>query len=281
MTTVIRYHDGTWRDAAGQRSLFYRMWEVEHPQALVVIVHGFGEHSGRYDHVARVLASCGLTVACPDLRGHGQSPGLRGDIERFEQYLDDLTAITDHVFSPRVPSKGVVVFGHSFGGLVALHWAARRPQDIRCLVIQSPLLGVGFHVPRWKEYAAAVLARWFPRLTLPGGVNPAWLSHDPTVVDGYRHDPLVHDQVSLRGYGMIRRAMSQARAFAGQITVPVLLLYGSEDHVVSVQACREVAGLLVCENRVKEFPGAYHELHHESIEPELLAEIAQWIHAHV
>ena len=272
---------GTFRNPHNGRLLTYRLWEPASRQALVVIVHGFGEHSGRYEPFAQALAEQHVVVACPDLWGHGRSGGRRGDIERFEEYLDDLDALVSKVFMGRLPQPAWTVVGHSFGALVAIHWAFGKPPALRSVILQSPLLEVGFPIPAWKARLITRLAPWWPRLPISIGLNPAWLSHDPAVVQRYQDDPLVHHTTTLRGAVALQDAMRYAMEHATQVTIPTLLLYGMEDRVVSVDACWRFAERLVCEKRVVGFPDAYHELHHEAVQPAIVEEVMRWIRAHV
>ncbi|MBI4322721.1 MAG: lysophospholipase [Candidatus Omnitrophica bacterium] len=279
MTEAIQPREEFWRNPANGHTLFARIWEPVPARAWLILVHGFGEHSGRYGRLAQAIASHGLAVACADLWGHGRSEGQRGDIERFEEYLHDLETLVRHCLAAREPSS-YAVFGHSFGGLLAARWAERRPAGLQAVILQSPLFEVGFPLPRWKELLVNQGARWWPRLSLSLGVNPAWLSHDPQIVQGYQHDSLVHNRMTLRGAAALRAAMRQTLDDAQQIRLPTLLLYGTEDHVVSVDAGRRFYERLACDKRVVGFPASYHELHHEAVQPTVVEEMVRWIESH-
>lgn len=276
----IRCQERQWTNPSNAHQLFYRFWEPDLIRGAVVIVHGFGEHGGRYADLAQALAERGLTVACPDLWGHGRSSGQRGDIEHFDQYLDDLETFADQAIVARMPQGPCAAFGHSFGGLVTAQWAIRNPARFRSIILQAPLLGVGFPVPRWKERLAIVLNAWWPRVALPIGLDPAWLSRDVSVVERYRRDPLVHNRMTLRGYAALAQAMRQAFGDVAKLTAPTLLLYGTADRVVSLKACQEFFEALVCEKRLVSFPDCYHELHHEPACSKVLEELVRWVHAH-
>ena len=135
-------------------------------------------------------------------------------------------------------------------------------------------------MPRWKEALVNQGARWCPRLSLSLGVNPAWLSHNPQIVQDYQRDPLVHNRITLRSAAALQAAMRQALDDAQQIRIPTLLLYGTEDHVVSVAACRRFYERLACDKRVVSFPACYHELHHEAARPTVAEEVVHWIQHH-
>lgn len=279
---MVRRHDATWTHSLTRHTLFYRLWHASPAHALLVLVHGFGEHGGRYEELAEAFARHGLSTACLDLWGHGRSSGSRGDIERFEAYLEDLDGFLDQpaVRGARA-SERPALLGHSFGGLLAVHWALRHPEAIRCLILQSPLLGVGFPVPAWKERLADGVRRVVPRLGFPMGLDPAWLSRDPEVGVRYRQDPFVHHRITARAYAAMREAMREAMTRAPQLEVPTLILSGTGDRVVSLQACQEFVGRLRAPKRVMTFVGAYHELHHESVHSEVVDAVLQWVRTHV
>lgn len=276
----VRALETTWINHATGHSLFYRWYEPSISDGLLVIVHGFGEHGGRYGILAHALARQRLTVACPDLWGHGRSGGPRGDVEVFERYLDDLDALTQDVFTARAGKRRYAVFGHSFGGLAAIHWALRSPAPLRCLMIQSPLLAVGYRVPAWKVYFAQGVGMVAGRLSLSTELDASSLSRDPMVAKRYREDPLVHGRISLRGYLGLEKAMQRAREQAALVTAPTLALLGTADRVVSVDAGRTWYSNLRCEKRLEAFEGCYHELHHEPVYSQVVEQIVEWSRAH-
>ena len=272
--------EAPWNHPTANRSLWYRLYQPSPSRGLVLLIHGFGEHSGRYEGVARALAQQSLSVACPDLRGHGRSTGQRGDVQRCSEYLEDLDALVREVILPMTHHDRYALFGHSAGGLLVLLWAIVGSPAHRALIIQSPLLAVGYPVPRWKSALAGWLTRAVPRLSVPIGLDPSWLSHDPLVAQRYRTDPLVHDRITLRGYAALQTAMREAHEGADRVRLPTLMLYGAEDRVISLAACRDVFERLTCEKRLLAFEGCYHELHFEPVQPQVIAALAQWVHAH-
>lgn len=276
--TVVptRRREGFWPAPASRRSLFYQIWYPVQPKALLIIVHGFGEHGGRYATLAEELATEGIMVAVPDLWGHGHSGGTRGDADSLTTYLRDLEGLTRQVFLPESGGSHAIVYGHSFGGLLAIHWALSRVPELQRLIVQSPLLAVGFPVAPWRVAVARWLDRLWPSATLPMRLDAQALSHDPSVVEAYRADPLVHQRISARIYHAILRGGETAQARAHTIDVPTLLLYGEEDHVISIDAVRRWHSALTCQTQVVGFPHAYHELHHEPVRAEVSRLIREW-----
>lgn len=273
----VAVQEGAWTLPRSERTLFYRLWRPADPVAALLVVHGFGEHGGRYVDLADELAGQGLAVAIPDLWGHGRSGGARGDQASFAQYVEDLRALTVHVFLPAMGQTKCAVYGHSFGGLVAIHWALARPPELIRLVTQSPLLEVGFPIPAWKAAAARWLSRHRPTIGLSMDLDLHALSHNPEVVEAYRRDRSVHNRISARVYTETLRAADEAFARASTIQVPTLVLYGETDRVVSVEAVRRWAELLACQKRVVGFPGTHHELHHEAARGEIVRLVREWV----
>jgi alpha-beta hydrolase superfamily lysophospholipase len=273
--------EALWSHPTTKRTLFYRLYQPAQSRGLVVLVHGFGEHGGRYDAMASGLAQREWSVACADLWGHGRSGGERGDIERFADLLDDLDGLVTAQSLPATSHDRSTRFGHSFGGLLALAWAIRgMPSGCRCVIAQSPLLGVGYPVPSWKISLARGLAAAWPRLSLPIGLDPTWLAHDGEVIRRYRADPLVHHRITLRGYLALQEAMQHVREEAGQIALPTLMMYGTADRVISLAACQELFERLQSPKRLRVFEGCYHELHFESVQAQVIDEITTWMSAH-
>ena len=279
MAEALAPREESWHNPANGHKIFSRIWDPSPARAWLMLVHGFGEHSGRYERFAQAIASHGVAVASSDLWGHGRSGGQRGDIEQFEEYLRDLQALIHRCLAAS-ESASYAVFGHSFGGLLAARWAQRRPAGLQSVILQSPLFEVGFPLPRWKEAMVNQGARWCPRLSLGLGLDPAWLSHDPQIARDYQRDPLVHHRVTLRAAAALQTSMRQALDDARQIRPPTLLLYGAEDRVVSIAACQRFYERLTCDKRVVGFPACYHELHHEAAQPAVVEEVVHWIQDH-
>ncbi len=285
------------------------------PRALVALVHGLGEHAGRYAHVAAALAHAGYEPFAFDLRGHGRSPGARGWAPSASVMLADIDALVDRARAAR-PGLPVVLYGHSLGGLLVLAWALRDRQAlpagtrppagpaaitpprppappgvaagsasagaaipaspaVAALVATSPALAPGLPPPRWKLLAARSLGRLFPRMTLRTGLDTAGLSRDPAVEVAYRADPLVHDRIGAR-LALELLALGEAvLSRAGALTIPTLLLHGTADPLTSFAASRAFAAASGCRLLVRQ--GGLHELHNEPEGAQLLAQITTWL----
>ncbi len=241
--------------------LFVQFLGGEDAERTLVLVHGYGEHGGRYLQRAELFVEAGYRVVIPDVRGHGQSDGERGHVMRFDQYLADLDLVMGEV---RTDAASTFLFGHSHGGLIAATRLLSGEAAFARAVLSSPLLGLSIVPPAWKEVAGRVLSRLLPRLSLPTEVESKWVSHDPDVVAAYDADPLNHHVVNSRWYTEVLGAMERALLDARRLTVPTLVLQAGDDKLVSASASRRWAAagpadLLTYE----EVEGAYHELFFE------------------
>ena len=246
------------------------------PRALVLIVHGLGEHSGRYEHVAQQLNGWGFAVRAFDLGGHGQSSGEPGSLADDNRLLDDLALVMDRsraLLAPRVP---LVLLGHSLGGLIAARFVSLSLRPVDALVLSSPALDPGLNA--FQRLLVATLPKIAPNLRVGNGLNANYLSHDPAVVAAYRADPLVHDRISARLALFIAQAGAQTRALAARWTVPTLLLYAGQDRLVNPQGSRSFAQKAPADVVSSQcFEGLYHELFNELDAAPVFAALQQWL----
>jgi len=258
-------------------TLSVRQWPVASSHDTIVIVHGSGEHSGRYEETAKRLNQEGFSVVAPDLRGHGRSPGQRGHILRFEEYLEDVAAcLNTYVPADQRPP---ILLGHSLGGLVCTYYAIAHPETIRCLVLSSPLWGLNVPVPAWKHQLACVLSAVWPSFSMRRPVNAGeMLSHDPQVKVRYLHDPLVHFKVSCRFYTQMRQRLEQLPNALPRLTVPVLVLQAGDDRVASADATRRLFPLVgAAQKRLIVYDGFYHEILNEVDKARVIQDLVSWL----
>lgn len=247
-----------------------REWKPDGPVAGdVVIVHGLGEHSGRYERTGGLLAEAGYRVRSFDLLGFGASSGRRADIERFALYLDQTEG---HLDALRTKGRPLVLLGHSMGGLIALEYAlAERPQP-DLLVLSAPALSGG---AAWQRKVAPTLGRMFPTLSVPTAIKGDMLSRDPAVGEAYFGDPLVITKATARLGAGIFAAGDRARAALDKLRVPTLVIHGGSDTLVPTAGSEILAVHPLVERRV--FPSLRHELFNEPEGPEVIAEVVAWI----
>ncbi|NOX44491.1 MAG: alpha/beta hydrolase [Caldiserica bacterium] len=246
---------------------------------LLTIVHGYGEHARRYGAFAGWLAARGWNVAALDLRGHGASGGRRGHVSSFRQYLDDLDVFRD-VIRRKVDAAVAVVLGHSLGGLIVARYLEEGDVGIDAAVLSSPALRIAIHVPRWKRALARWASHLIPWLSLPSGIDAASLSHDPEVVEAYRRDPLVHRVATARWFVQTLVAQREALARARTIEIPLLVIVGGADRMVSLEAIEEF--MERCGSRRKKllvYEGFYHEPLNEIDRARVWKDILDWLEA--
>jgi alpha-beta hydrolase superfamily lysophospholipase len=248
----------------------------------VLIVHGLGEHIGRYAHVARHLNGLGWNVVGHDHRGHGRSDGARGKLNAVDDLLHDLARVIDAV---RAEHPGtLVLLGHSLGGLIAARFVAEglapspaawyRPVD--ALVLSSPALDPGMNAA--QKMMLSMAEPLTPDLAVNNGLKPEWISRDAAVVEAYRRDPLVHDRVTPRLARFVIDGGEFARQHAPQWTVPTLLMYAGSDRCVAPRGSAAFAAAAPASVvTTREFPALFHEIFNEPEQGEVLQTLTAWL----
>ena len=269
------------RTADGLR-LHFREWPCTDARGSVLIVHGLGEHIGRYEHVAAQLLRCGRNVVGYDQRGHGASDGARGRLNRTDDLLHDLAGVIDAV-RIRLPGP-LVLLGHSMGGLVAARMVAGGLESpppawyrkVDALVLSSPALDAGLSGA--QRALLAVLGPLAPNLAVGNGLQPEGVSRDPAVVEAYINDPLVHDRVTPKLVRFIVASGDVVRAQAAQWRVPSLLLYAGSDRCVAPAGSRAFAAAApVNVVTAHAFAPLFHEIFNEPEQAEVFAVLAGWL----
>lgn len=250
------------------------------PAGLVVVVHGYCEHRGRYRDTAAFLTAFGYHVLAGDLRGHGESGGARAHVLAFSEYLDDVDALLAQA-RRLYPGERPVLLGHSMGGLVSLLYSIDRGAGLRALALSSPFLGLKVHVPAWKQLLGRVASRVRPGLTLPNEVDAGDLSHDPKVGAAYRRDPLVSRVATARWFTEALSAHRQALERAAELRLPLCLLHGGDDRIADPAASREVFDRVAHGDKsFTLYPGLYHEIFNEVERERVLTDLVAWLKAH-
>jgi alpha-beta hydrolase superfamily lysophospholipase len=262
------------RSADGTK-LAYRRWEVPNARATFAVLHGLGDHSGRYARFAAAMAQLGFATYAVDLRGHGQSDGQRGHVDSWAQWIEDAAVFVSHV--EREASGEVVPLGHSFGGALMLSTvrAGKVPRAHR-FVLSSPALRLRVAVPAWKTNLAKVTSRLAPRLSLSNEVDAGTISRIPEVVEAYRTDPLVHGKISTRMFGEWQRAAAENLEHAGEIKLPFLILAGTADALIDPEGSKELHRRATT-SELHLLEGRYHEPFNDRGSDEVFSVIADWL----
>lgn len=240
----------------------------------VVIMHGLGEHSGRYRHVAGFFNECGLSVRCYDHRGHGRSQGKRGDVINGDPMLQDAEIVIED-FATRF-AEPPFLFGHSMGGLFAARFALSRLSPLRGLILSSPALAL--RVSAFELKLLKLMDALAPSLAVPNGVSPALLSHDPKIVAAYKADPLVHSKISARLLKSMLASIDYCHAHAASMAVPTLMLVAGDDRVLDPEGSKRFfARLPAGSAEMHVYDGMYHEIFNELDAERPLADLKMWL----
>lgn len=264
-----------WTTLDGARLALRREPAQASRRAALILLHGFGDHSGRYAHVAAWLAQRGIAVYALDQRGHGHSPGTRGHIARFAQYLSDVVALRKLV-AAEAPGPQLML-GHSFGGLVTLRFLETAPAGIAGAIVSSPFLAVEMRVPRWKTTLGSLLADILPALPIPTGMNLGDLCTDPSVVAATQADPLYHLVMTPRAWREITAGQRHLAAEKDRIAVPLFFGLAGNDRIVSRLTSQRFAGSLAGDVTVRVYDGLFHEILNEPRQGEVFADLEPWL----
>lgn len=270
-----------WQATDNQKN-FGQVWIPENKTALkgiICIIHGLGEHSSRYQHVAQFFTDNGYAVVSGDLRGHGKSEGKRGHVANYDillQYTDHLINHARKIFNAQLP---VWIYGHSMGGNISLNYAYYKPQNAKGIILSAPFLRVGKPIPAFKLTLAKIMIKIWDAYTENNGINPKDISRTPAVVQNYIADKLVHPYISVRWFfDSYHRAQNLLNNQAPQLTQPLLIMHGTADkltdHNASVEFAQKAPPDLVT---FKSWQGLYHELHNEPEQNEVLQYALNWI----
>ena len=257
--------------------LFAREWQPESdPRGVICLIHGLGEHSGRYAYLAKVLTLEGYTLLAYDQRGHGQSLGQRGHAPSYESLLDDIDSF-GRESSRRFPNLPLFLYGHSLGGNLVLNYVLRRKSKFVGVIATSPWLRLAFEPSDLKVKLALVMNKIWPSFSQFNDLDLRALSHDITIIDAYRVDPFVHNKISARLFFSVYQAGLWAIENAALFDTPLLLMHGGDDHITSAEATKQFAKQVQQDCTLKIWEGLYHELHNELEKEEIMIYLTNWL----
>ena len=259
-------------------TLAVRDWPIAGPpRAVLQLVHGLGEHVGRYAHVAAWLNAQGFAVRGHDHFGHGASSGPRGGLPDPLRLVDDLGVVVDQT-RRLYPDAPLVLLGHSLGGLVAASFVARAVRPVDALVLSSPALDAGLSAG--QKLLVAVLSRLAPGLRVGNGLDAGFISHDPAVVAAYRADPRVHDRIGARLARFLADEGTVVLRAAPRWPVPTRLLYAGQDRLVNPDGSRRFAAAAdPAQVQATCFDALYHELFNEQEAAPVFDALQAWLDA--
>lgn len=275
----MNYKSTTYASFDGMKLSGY-IWEPkENPKAIINLVHGFGEYSGRYDEWAMRFTEKGFLVHAIDYRGHGKSDGRRGHVSKFDNFLNDIEVLVKESkkLYPELPQY---IYGHSLGGNIVTNYILKREHDFRGAIISSPWYKLSFELSAFMLFIARIMNKIYPKFTQKSTLELNALSHDKNIVDLYITDALVHEKISARMFFEIYKAGDWVLKSADKINLPLFIQHGNDDNVTSYKASKEFAEKAVGLNKdvtYKEWHGLYHELHNELEKDEIFELVADWL----
>ena len=270
----------TERSFRGQKNLnlYYQSWlPVGRPQAILLIVHGGLEHSGRYTNLANYFVPGGYAVCGLDLRGHGKSEGLRGYVERFSDYLNDLKTFFDMVRGEHSDAK-IFLVGHSMGGAIATAYAVHHQHELAGLILAGAVLKVPSGQSPALIAAAKILSLLLPKMGITA-LDASAISQDQAVVDAYVNDPLVYrGKIRARLGAEILNTVQQLARQMPEISLPILIMHGTADRLCDPEGSQMLYERVGSKDKtLKLYQGFYHEILNEPGHKQVLADMEAWL----
>lgn len=260
--------------------IYAKKWSVEAAKAVICLVHGYGEHINRYNHLAAYFNQKGIAVLGYDQRGHGNSEGKRGHSPSYEHLMEDVAQLLIEA-ETAYPNTPVFLYGHSMGGGLVLNYCIRRHPNIQGLISSAPWIRLGFDPPVIKVVLGRLLRNVLPGLQQPSGLDPRLVSSSPEVVELYKKDPLVHDRVTLAAGADFLDFGLFLDKYEGDFPVPLLLMHGDADKVTSFPASKSFSQRVQGDIAFKRWEGMYHEIHNEPGQQEVFDYTFDWLSRHI
>jgi alpha-beta hydrolase superfamily lysophospholipase len=262
-------------------NLFSQTWSPDRiPRGVINLVHGFGEHSGRYDAWAKCFTLEGFVVRSFDLRGHGRSEGKRGYASNYDKFINDLLLFLENgkKWFPDLPT---FLYGHSFGGNLVLNYAIQNNISFTGIVVTSPWLDLKYQPSTIKMIFGRLFKKIMPGAVFKTGLNPGVISRDLRVVHSYKNDILVHDQISLKLFFQICENGLKASRSIFKINVPLLVMHGNGDELISCKTTREFVRNASDKTNYVEWEGGFHELHNDIDKEKVFDILKTWLNKYL
>lgn len=268
------------RNTTDGLSLYFQDWHTEQEQkGVICLVHGLGEHTGRYLHWVEWLNQAGYSVVSYDLRGHGKSGGVRGHVSSFDDYADDTNLLLTEAKN-RYPHTKVFLYGHSLGAIIVAYYVLKMKPQLSGVILSALSIKTPLQEQKGKILLAKVIGSVLPKLSMKSGLDPKTISRDPEVVSRYIHDPLVHDQITT-GFGKSSiNALVYLDQNVSEWTLPVLIMHGEMDKLGYAEGSREFASKIKGDCTLKIWPGLVHEVHNEPENKQVFEFLRKWLDDH-
>lgn len=259
-----------------QQTEFYtQYWTPTTARAVVLLIHGMGEHSGRYAHVAHKLVDSGYAVMAFDHFGHGKTKGKRGHNPGYTYVLGSIAMLIEQA-KETFGALPMFLYGHSMGGNAVINFVLRNQPDLQGAIATSPFLKLAFQPPAWKLTLGKVMQKIAPSITLGNELDANDISRIPEEVANYQNDPLVHDKISPNFSLSFIDSGAWAIENGQQLQLPMLVLHGTDDKIIDCKGSEAFASKTALAS-FKSYPGGYHELHNDLCQDELIQDIVTWL----
>lgn len=276
----MKHEEYYWNAKTGSQ-VYGQSWLVDNPKAVVGIVHGMGEHSGRYNYLVDALTAAGISVVSYDQMGHGKTAGKKGHVANYDMLLGCVGELTSKMVE-LAPAKPTFLLGHSMGGNVVLNFLLRKQPKLNGAIVSAPWLKLAFDPPAIQVKLGRMVSGILPGLVQSTKLDVTTISRDKSEVERYSKDPLVHDKISTAFFVGVYDSGTWALENASMLNTPLLMYHGTADKLTSYEASKQF-----CENAsgdvtFETLDGYYHESHNEAPEDRerLFKMILKWIDAH-
>ncbi|OFX27316.1 MAG: hypothetical protein A2033_10895 [Bacteroidetes bacterium GWA2_31_9] len=251
-------------------------WFLPNPKAVLILIHGIGEHSGRYNYLASRFVSSGINVVSIDYRGHGLAEGKRGHINSYSELLNDIDSLFNQIpfYYQNIPK---ILYGHSMGGNIALNYAMRHNHSIKLIVATSPWIGLYKKTPAWLMFFAKMMNKIYPSYTQKVTFRSSELTHDSSVLEKHKQDNLNHGLISPRMFFEMTDAGIYLLLNSEKLKIKTLLLHGTLDSITSFKSTEEFYNKTSKYSTLKLWDGMFHELHNETEKDVVIDYIIDWI----
>jgi acylglycerol lipase len=270
------HNENTWKTKDGV-DIFAQDWRPDGEiKGVVCLIHGLGEHSGRYQHVAQNFTRAGYAISTMDLRGHGRSGGIRGHFPSYDIVMQDIHQLLNAT-QTMFPNKPLFLYGHSLGGALVLYFCYTQKRDLHGVIVTAPGVAAGSPIPPLKIFAGKILNSLAPQVTVDNGLDLDCLSSDPKVKQDYLNDRLVHPLISARLGTQLLNIGSWIRNQHGKFPYPLLLMQGADDRIVDPISIEQYAHGLTGDVTFKMWPAMRHEIHNEYDQDLILKTMVDWM----
>lgn len=264
-------------------NIYYQAWVPENSKAVIQVVHGFAEHSGRYMNVVNKLTPLGYAIYANDHRGHGKSEGKRNYVDFFDQYIEDEKILYD-LIKRKHSNLPIFMLGHSMGSMITLIFTERYESLLRGLILSGTGTGAGESISKSLKVIVKILSKIAPKKYINPGLKADKLSHDPEVVREYENDPLVNaDKITIRLGWELMNNFEKFNSITANLKLPLLVQCGAEDSLIKGSEEILKNAFTMKDKTILIYKGLYHEVYNENKEEreKVLNDLSNWLEKHI